>query len=85
VVERGKGIRNVIRHSVLVIVCLIMFFPFLWMLSSALKTNQEVLAFPPSLWPTHPQWQNFRAAWMAAPFGLYLFNSIFTAGGAGFL
>lgn len=79
-VERGKGIRNVIRHSVLVIVCLIMFFPFLWMLSSALKTNQQVLAFPPSLWPTHPQWQNFGAAWTAAPFGLYLFNSIFTAG-----
>lgn len=60
-------------------ISLVMFFPFLWMVLSALKTNQEIMQFPPSLLPTHPRWSNFSAAWRAAPFGRYLFNSVFTA------
>ncbi|OZI11452.1 ABC transporter permease [Bacillaceae bacterium SAS-127] len=56
-----------------------MFFPFLWMAISALKTKDEVFQFPPRLWPENPQWHNFMDAFNAAPFGLYIFNSAYTA------
>lgn len=58
---------------------LLMFFPFLWMVSSALKTKDEIWQFPPIWWPENPQWNHFAEAWNMAPFSLYIFNSVFTA------
>lgn len=57
----------------------LMAFPFIWMFSSSLKTNQEIWSVPPVLWPAEPKWHNFAEAWQAAPFGLYVFNSTFVA------
>ena len=31
--------------------------------------------FPPTLWPSEPQWGNYPEAWQAAPFGRYFLNS----------
>lgn len=56
-----------------------MVFPFLWMVLSALKTNDEIWQFPPTWWPEDPKWSHFAEAWSMAPFDQYLFNSIFTA------
>lgn len=56
-----------------------MIFPFLWMLLSALKTNDEIFRFPPTFLPEKPMWNHFAEAWLLAPFDQYLFNSIFTA------
>ena len=53
-------------------------FPFLWMISSALKTKDEVMnSF--SLIPHEFLWGNFAEAFHGAPFGNYIFNSLFTA------
>lgn len=51
-------------------------FPFLWSLSSALKTGYEVVAYPPRLLPRVPQWGNFRQAWASADFDSFFANSI---------
>lgn len=51
-------------------------FPFLWMISSSLKTLGETMQFPPSLLPSTPQWQNYVSAWTSNPFGKYLVSSI---------
>lgn len=67
------------KHVLLICFSFLMAFPFLWMAVSAIKTKDEIWKFPPTLWPDIPQWQNFLDAWQAAPFGLYLFNSAFTA------
>ena len=32
-------------------------FPLYWMYVTALKSGSEIFAFPPSFWPTDPQWQ----------------------------
>lgn len=73
------NIKNIIRHVLLATFSFIMAFPFLWMVLSAIKTKDEIWQFPPKLFPTVPQWQNFSEAWNAAPFGLYIFNSTFTS------
>ena len=38
-------------------------FPFLWAVSSSLKTAPEILAFPPRLLPRVPQFYNYVEAW----------------------
>ena len=51
--------------------------PFLWMISTALKTNAQIFTYPPILFPAQPQWKNFYEALTFAPFGRYYLNSIF--------
>jgi len=68
-----------IRHLILIGVSIITFFPFLWMISSALKTKDEVFNFPPVLIPEVPQWSNFIQVFREAPFEVYLGNSLFVA------
>jgi multiple sugar transport system permease protein len=68
-----------VRHVLLAASAILMAFPFYWLVMSALKTNDEIWQFPPSLWPESPLWGNFAEAWQAAPFAQYLFNSVFVA------
>lgn len=68
-----------IRQIILICISIITFFPFLWMLSSALKTKDEVFNFPPKLIPQIPQWGNFIEVFKEAPFATYLGNSLFVA------
>lgn len=78
------GIRNItvqVFLYVLTSALAIMFlFPFVWTISSSLKTTFEVVAFPPRLLPRVPQWQNYIEAWSSADFGLFFRNSILVTG-----
>lgn len=68
-----------IRHLILIFISIITFFPFLWMISSALKTKDEIFKFPPVLVPAVPAWSNFLQVFKEAPFALYMSNSLFVA------
>ncbi|MCC6704353.1 MAG: carbohydrate ABC transporter permease [Thermomicrobiales bacterium] len=52
--------------------------PVFWMVSGSLKTTQEIQAIPIKWLPTSLQWENFREAWNAAPFGRFYLNTIIT-------
>lgn len=45
------------------------------MLLTSLKGASEVMAYPPSLIPHAPRFQNYLDIWDKAPFGRYFFNS----------
>jgi len=51
-------------------------FPFVWMVGTALKSPQEILAYPPTLWPHEPRWENFVAVFDRVPFLRFYLNSI---------
>lgn len=70
---------NIIRHLVLIFISVTTFFPFLWMLSSALKTKDEIFNFPPTIIPQVPQWNNFIQVFREAPFEVYMGNSLFVS------
>jgi multiple sugar transport system permease protein len=70
---------RVIVHLLLYGLALTMLFPFLWMLSTSLKPEDEVFAWPPRLLPWPPHWQNYREAWAIAPFGRYFLNTALVA------
>jgi len=54
-----------------------MVIPFLWMVVTAFKLPEEVLAMPPKFLPSKINFKNFSDAFSAAPFGAYFFNSLF--------
>jgi len=55
----------------------IMLLPFLWMVSTSLKTSAAVLSMPPQWIPSEWVWANYPEAWNTAPFARYFFNSFF--------
>ncbi|GGA48483.1 carbohydrate ABC transporter permease [Paenibacillus physcomitrellae] len=68
-----------LNHFMLAIASVVMAFPFYWMATSALKNNDEIWQFPPTLWPHQPRWEQFAEAWHAAAFDRYILNSVFVA------
>lgn len=59
--------------------CLLTVFPFLYMVSLSLQTEAETFAGVPVIIPEVPQWRNYLEIWNLAPFGRFLFNSLFVA------
>ncbi|MEH2064260.1 MAG: carbohydrate ABC transporter permease [Nostoc sp.] len=57
-------------------IALVMLFPLLWLISTALKSPTEnIFQSPPQLLPASPTLNNFSSVWNSLPFGQYLYNS----------
>lgn len=70
---------NLKTMSIFLVLCAASFLfllPFLWMLSTALKTPPEVTAKDIKLFPEQLNWENFLDGLNAAPFAGYVGNSI---------
>jgi len=53
--------------------------PFLWMVSTSLKAEADVFAWPPKIVPWPPRWQAYADAWTIAPFARYFMNTALVA------
>ena len=72
---RGSRLRATVVSLVLAPICLVWIYPFLWMVSAALKTNVQVSSGA-GLLPATPQWGNFLRAWSTAHIGQYFGNTL---------
>lgn len=63
-------------YLILILGSFLMLLPFIWMLSTSLKTSGEVTAMPPVWIPDDPKWENYQDAWAIAPFLRYTMNSL---------
>ena len=71
--KKKKTISTILLYAVLIIGSLIMIFPFIWMVLTAVKTNAEVLQVPPTILPEHWDFSSFAKVFDLLPFGhLYL-------------
>ncbi len=57
-------------------VSLVMIFPFIWMVFTAFKGNQEVYVYPPTFFPQEFHWDNFSHVLETVPFVRFYFNSL---------
>lgn len=71
---RGGRLRATVTSIVLAPICLLWIYPFLWVVSAALKTNEEIFAGP-GLIPQSLRWENFSRAWTQASIGQYFLNT----------
>ena len=74
--RRIRTARRAIFLGLLVAGGLLMMVPFLWMVSTSLKTRSEVFATPPTLLPAVAQWHNYPDMWNALPFTAFFVNSV---------
>ena len=68
------------RNIFLLIGAAIMIVPLLWVISTAFKTQQEAIAFPPHFIPQFPTLDNFARIFTESPFLLYFTNSLTVSG-----
>ena len=71
-----KKYEVVIKIFVLQLASIIMILPFVWLISTALKSPAEVFTENLSLLPETFRWSNFAAIMDQAPFWLYMGNTI---------
>jgi ABC-type glycerol-3-phosphate transport system permease component len=67
----------VLVYGVLILLAVVVLLPVLWMLSTALKPQSQIFAFPPVYIPHPAVWSNFVDALTAEPFALYARNTGF--------
>jgi multiple sugar transport system permease protein len=78
-VKARQHIGNFLAVLVLSIGGIFMALPFLWMVSSSLKSIAEIYVFPPTFIPEKIQWANYLEIWRRLPFHLFFRNSFFVA------
>ena len=78
--ETTRRVWLIILQIVLTLVLLTFLAPTLWMVSSALKSRNEIFAQPIVWIPAEPQWQNFAEAMTMLPFGRFAINTFVICG-----
>jgi multiple sugar transport system permease protein len=73
----NKG--KIILYGVLLVLCVPFVFPTWWMVTSSLKPNAEIFAFPPRLWPGDPSFSAWGDVFTMQPFAQQYFNSAYIA------
>jgi len=71
-----KYVRNSTFHLFFLPLALLWSYPFLWMISSAFKTKQEMLMNGTRLIPKVLTLDNLQRAWVNAKFETYFFNTV---------
>jgi multiple sugar transport system permease protein len=65
-----------LAYAVLTVGCLAMLLPFAWMVLSAFKPRNEVLAYPPALFPQQPTLELLNYVWTQIDFSRLFYNSL---------
>ena len=79
--ETGARARHYAQHfivyMVLIFFAIITLAPLAWGISTSLKPNTDVYAYPPQWIPENPRWSNYVEAWEVAPFANFYWNSFY--------
>ncbi|MFH1744093.1 MAG: carbohydrate ABC transporter permease [bacterium] len=67
---------KILFYALLCAASLFFVMPFVWMVSSSLKTTEQIFVFPPKWIPNPVKWENYRDAVTFIPFLRYLWNTV---------
>jgi multiple sugar transport system permease protein len=74
-----RRISRFLYFFVLICIAIVMIFPFIWLLVSSFKPNDELFSSTFSLIPHHFTFDNYKNAFEQTPWPRYFFNSFFTS------
>lgn len=75
-----KTLKLSIKYLVLILVSLVMLFPFYWMVITSLKESTQIFVFPPELFPKKITFENYVEMFDNMKFMRYMWNSILVSG-----
>jgi len=71
---------RIIAYLLLIVLAVLMLFPFLWMVATSLTTDAQLFVTPPQLIPSPAQPENYARVADLFPLGRFLANSLLVAG-----
>lgn len=74
-----KELALYLSYLLLIPLSLIFILPLVWMISTSLKGNEQMTAWPPVWIPNPIHWENFISAWTSSDFARYLWNTVMYA------
>ena len=72
----GKIISTTITYTFLILLAIIVLFPFYWMINSSLKSLQEYKLSNPTFWPNEVHFENYINAYNTANLGRLFINTV---------
>ncbi|GAA2695968.1 carbohydrate ABC transporter permease [Actinoplanes palleronii] len=79
---RGRIVYWTLLATIILGFTLVFLGPLYWMVTGALKSGTEIAQTPPTLWPQHPETDNYVNAWHDLNLAKLLFNTFYYAIGA---
>jgi len=79
VIESGKrrvDIGQALRIVLLLVLSILMIFPFIWMLSASFKYDTDVFVYPIQWIPDPVNWSNYTEVWQKVPFLQFYLNTL---------
>lgn len=74
--ESLRLLKRIPNYALLSAISLLFIGPIIWMVSSSLKSRNEVLRYPPTIIPEEIRWENYLEVFTLQPFGQQFLNSI---------
>jgi multiple sugar transport system permease protein len=73
---RKRRTRRALAYGALTLLAVVSLVPFLWGLSTSLKSIDEIFLFPPKWLPSELRFDNYTTLWRDFPMNMWLWNSI---------
>jgi multiple sugar transport system permease protein len=74
-----ERLRGILAHVLLIPAAALFLIPFLWMISTSLKPNSQLFAYPPVWIPNPIMWENYPKSVNYVPFFTYFSNTLIIA------
>ena len=73
-IKKGRIIERTVTYTLLIGLSIIFIFPFLWLVGTSFKPENEALTFPPTILPKVWEFSNYRDVFTMVNFGQYYWN-----------
>lgn len=73
--QRRRAVGRIVPHLLLLAIGAVFVLPFVWMIGTSLKTNQQVATYPPEWIPNPFHWRNYADALDSVPLLHYAWNT----------
>jgi len=71
-----KSFNKLLIYAILIFVAGVCLVPFLWMVSTSLKSARAIFVYPPEWLPNPVNWRNYSDTWTIVPFGTFFKNTV---------
>jgi ABC-type sugar transport system, permease component len=77
---KRPGIGGVVAVVLMLAVLVIVFYPFLWLVISSFKVDEDIVKYPPTFFATHFTVLSYVQVWQSIPLLSFLKNTVIFAG-----
>lgn len=78
---KNRTLGNLSYQVIMLLVVLLIMFPFFWLLISSFKFEKDIISFPPKIFSDQYTFENYLHVWSTIPLLDYIVNTVIYAGG----